>query len=201
MDSTSMANLIVKAKPELGQKVTSVILPWGPSSKQNRSGFNGISYFSIGSQTKYSDLARDFLKWFYSPPVYKEAFLSYDWGLIPQRRKVSDDPEWRKALPEQARPIVEAGVEAAELASFPGEDVGPNPISNKLLAEDVYRNLLQKVADGKDGVDANLRWAEAEIKRIQKELADQGVRRSGWPTRSPSGRSRRRPAERRSGTA
>jgi multiple sugar transport system substrate-binding protein len=168
MDSTSMANLIVKAKPEMGKKVTSAILPFGPSSKRKRSGYNGLSYFAIGSQTKNADLARDFLKWFFSVPVYTEAFKSYDWGLIPERRSVADSEDWRKALPEQARPIIEAGVKAAELSTFPGQDFGPNPIGNKLLAEDVYRNLLQKVGSG-EPIDAALKWAAGEVNRIMKE--------------------------------
>ncbi len=168
-DSTSMANVIVKTKPELGQKVTSVLLPWGPSSKRDRSGFNGISYFSMGAQTKYADQARSFLLWFYSKPIYTEAFKTYDWGLIPERRSVADSPEYRKAVPEQAQPIVEAGIKAAELSTFPAQDHGPNPIANKLLAEDVFRNLLQKVTEGKEGIDSALKWAEGEIKRIVKE--------------------------------
>ncbi|MBI2939806.1 MAG: extracellular solute-binding protein [Chloroflexi bacterium] len=168
-DSTSMANVIVKTKPELGAKVSSVLLPFGPSSKKDRSGFNGISYFSIGSQSKYTDLARDFLKWFYSTPIYTEAFMTYDWGLIPERRSVAESQDWHKKVPEQAKPIIQAGVKAAELSTFPGQDFGVNPIANKLLADDVYRNLLQKVAEGKETVDAALKWAEDEVKRIVKE--------------------------------
>lgn len=169
MDSTSMANVIVKSKPEMGEKVTSVVLPWGPSSKQNRSGYNGISYFSIGSQTKFPDLAQSFLTWFYSPEIYLKAFLSYDWGLIPERRSTATSPEWHNKLPPQAKPIVEAGAKAAEISTFPGQDHGPHPIGNKLLAEDIYRNLLQKIASGTDTVDGALKWAKGEIDRINKE--------------------------------
>ena len=170
IDSTSMGVTIIrkmKTDPKIAETVKSTLIPWGPSSKKDRSGFNGIAYFAIGSKTKQLDLAKQFLSWFYSKPIFTRAFLSYDWGLIPERISVATDPEWLKKVPAPALAIIKAGSEAVKYATFPGQDWGPSPRANQVITHDTYRNLMFKIADAKsdDEIRGALQWAKQDIKQ------------------------------------
>src|SRR5262245_17637044 len=167
--STTTATSLVRSKQDVGSKSAAVLLPWGPSSKKDGGGYNGINYLTLGAQSKNADLVRDFLKWHYSPPIYSEIYRSLDWAFVPQRRSVATDAEWLKVVPANARPSIDAGVKAAEVGTVPAQDFGPNPLANKLIAEDFYRNILQKTAGTSDSIDDVVKWADGEIKRIIKD--------------------------------
>jgi ABC-type glycerol-3-phosphate transport system substrate-binding protein len=168
-DSTSMAAALVNADPAVAATVGTALLPWGPSSAMDRGGYNGLAYLSIGSQTEEPDLARDFVAWFNSTEVLVQAFQSYDWGFIPQRRSVIESPDWLATVPEAALPIIQIGAQAAEIATFTGQDHGPNPLAARLRGADLYRNLLLRIAEENEPVDEALAWAEEEINRIVEE--------------------------------
>ena len=174
IDSTSMGVALVsgeKQHPEVTNNTESQLIPWGPSSKKDRSGFNGITYFAIGAQTKYSDLVHKFMNWFYSTDVYTRAFLSYDWGLIPQRISVATDQKWFSQVPKPAQSVIKAGTEAVKYDTFPGEDWGPSPAGNQLVASDTYRNLLIKVSQAKSDseIKAALQWAKNDVKQATQQ--------------------------------
>lgn len=174
IDSTSMGVALVagaKTHPEVTENTESKLIPWGPSSKKDRSGFNGITYFAIGAQTKNGDLVRQFLTWFYGKDVFTRAFLSYDWGLIPERISVATDPKWFAQVPKPAQSVIKAGTEAVKYDTFPGEDWGPSPAGNELVASDTYRNLLIKVSQAKSDSDlkAALQWAKNDVKQATQQ--------------------------------
>jgi len=174
IDSTSMGVALVtgaKTHPEVTENTQSKLIPWGPSSKKDRSGFNGITYFAIGVQTKYADLVRQFMSWFYSKDVFTRAFLSYDWGLIPERISVATDPTWFSQVPKAAQSVIKAGTEAVKFDTFPGQDWGPSPAGNQLVASDTYRNLLIKVSQAKSDseIKAALQWAKGDVKQATQQ--------------------------------
>jgi ABC-type glycerol-3-phosphate transport system substrate-binding protein len=177
IDSTSMGVTLVRkaaADPTIGDRVSSALIPWGPSSKHDRSGYSGVSWLNIGAQTKNADLARKSLLWFFSKETLLRAFAgpgAYDWGLIPPRISIATSLDYLSKVPTVALPVLQAGGQAVQYDTFPGQDWGPNPIGNTLLARDTYRSLLIKVGNAKsdDEIKAALQWAKQDIQQAMQQ--------------------------------
>jgi hypothetical protein len=109
--------------------------------------------------------------WFYNKDTFTRAFLSYDWGLIPDRLSVATDQSWLNQVPKPALDIIKAGTDAAKYDTYPGQDWGPSPAGNLLLAADTYRNLLTKVSQAKSDseIKAALQWAKGDVTQAVKK--------------------------------
>lgn len=168
LSSTSFANGLYKTKPELAPNVGSAPVPKGPSSDGKRGAANGVSYYGWTPQSKHQELLYDLMKWFFTKENYLEGFRTIDFGLIPQRKSVVEDPQYKKFIPEVIWHVPENGRKAAEINTFPGEDWGPNPFTNFLIAKKTYNDLLIKIYTGEQP-DAALKWAQGEAEKIVKE--------------------------------
>jgi multiple sugar transport system substrate-binding protein len=167
LSSTTFVNGLLKNKPELVDKVGIQPIPQGPSGKGDRGAFLGTYGQSIFSTSQMQDQARTFLLWIYDPAVYIRVFKTIDFGHVPVRISVANNPELAKLVPPLALDDIKAGIKAAEIATLTGEDFGPNPLARQISAQNIWSSLGQKILS--DQPQAALKWAGDEIRKIVKD--------------------------------
>lgn len=168
MSSTTFVHGVIKTKPNLVDKVGITKIPFGPSSSKKRGAFLGCYSFVITSTTQAQDLANSFLTWFFSPDIYIQAFKTIDFGHMPTRPSVAQNPKLKEIVPPLAYDDIQAGDEANRIATLTGEDYGPNPLAKVLTAEGMWAKTLQRVYGGEEP-RAALKWAAGQIKQITED--------------------------------
>jgi len=96
--------------------------------------------------------------------VYIRVFKTIDFGHVPTRVSVANDPKLATLVPPLAQDDIKAGIKAAQIATLTGEDSGPNPLARQISAQNIWTSLGQKVMSG--APDAALTWAAGEIQKI-----------------------------------
>ena len=167
LSSTTFVNGLIKNKPELVDKVGIQPIPQGPSGKGDRGAFLGTYGHSIFSTSQLQDKARDFFLWIYDPSVYIRVFKTIDFGHVPVRSSVANNPDLAKIVPPLALDDIKAGIKAAEIATLTGEDFGPNPVARQITAQNIWSSLGQKIQS--DDPKAALKWAGDQIRSIVKD--------------------------------
>src|SRR5262249_56599369 len=132
LSSTTFVNGVIKNKPELTDKIGIQPIPQGPSGKNDRGAYLGCYSFVVCSTSQQQDLARQFLLWLFDPAVYIRVFKTIDFGHIPTRVSVANDPKLATIVPPLAIDDIKAGIKAAEIATLTGEDFGPNPLARQI---------------------------------------------------------------------
>jgi ABC-type glycerol-3-phosphate transport system substrate-binding protein len=122
---------------------------------------------SIFSTSTMQEKARDFLLWLFDPAVYIRVFKTIDFGHVPTRVSVANDPKLATLVPPLAIDDIKAGIKAAEIATLTGEDFGPNPLARQISAANIWSSLGQKLLT--DQPQAALKWAGDEIRKIVKD--------------------------------
>jgi ABC-type glycerol-3-phosphate transport system substrate-binding protein len=171
MSSTTFVNGVIKTKQNLVDKIGIIKLPFGPSSSKKRGGFLGCYSFVITTTTQAQDLANSFLTWFFSPDIYIQAFKTIDFGHMPVRQSIAQNPKLKEIVPPLAYADIQAGHEANLIATLTGEDYGVNPLAKVLTAEGMWAKTLQRVYGGEDPKSA-LKWAAGQIKQIAEDNKD-----------------------------
>jgi multiple sugar transport system substrate-binding protein len=167
LSSTTFVNGLIKNKPELVDKVGIQPVPQGPSGKGDRGAFLGTYGHSIFSTSQLQDKAKDFFMFIYDPAVYIRVFKTIDFGHVPVRPSVANNPDLGKLVPALALDDIKAGIKAAEIATLTGEDFGPNPLARQISAQNIWSSLGQKILT--DQPQAALKWAADEIRKIVKD--------------------------------
>ncbi len=164
LSSTTFVNGVIKNKPELVDKVGIQDIPQGPSGKGDRGGFLGCYSLAICTTSQHQDQAKDFFTWLFDPAVYIRVFKTIDFGHVPVRVSVANDPNLAKIVPPLAIDDIKAGIKAAQIATLPGQDFGPNPLARQITAGNIWSSMSQKVLSGPS--DAALKWANDEVKKL-----------------------------------
>jgi ABC-type glycerol-3-phosphate transport system substrate-binding protein len=167
LSSTTFVNGVIKNKPELADKIGIQPIPQGPSGKNDRGAYLGCYSFVVCSTSQQQDLARQFLIWLFDPAVYIRVFKTIDFGHIPTRVSVANDPKLATIVPPLAIDDIKAGIKAAEIATLTGEDFGPNPLARQITAQNIWTSMSQKVLA--ETPQAALKWAADEIRKIVKD--------------------------------
>jgi len=167
LSSTTFVNGLVKNKPELVDKVGIQPLPTGPSGKGDRGAYLGTYGHSMFSTSQLQDQVRTFFLWLYDPPVYIRIYKTIDFGHVPVRPSVANDPKLATIVPPLATDDIKAGIKAAEISTLTGEDWGPNPLAAQITAQNIWGNLAQGVVS--DQPAAALKKAADDIRKIAKD--------------------------------
>ena len=167
LSSTTFVNGLVKNKPELVDKVGIQPIPQGPSGKGDRGAFLGTYGQSVFSTSQLQDQAKQFLLWIYDPAVYIRVYKTIDFGHVPVRISVANDPKLATMVPPLVMDDIKAGIKAAEIATLTGEDYGPNPLARQISAQNIWSSLGLKIMT--DPPQAALKWAADEIRKIVKD--------------------------------
>jgi len=170
LSSTTFVNGIVRSKPDLSDKIGIQTIPLGPSGKPDRGAYLGCYSWVLCSSSAQKDLARDWLSWIMDPPNYVRVFKTIDFGHIPVRPSVANDPKLAQIVPALALDTIKAGIKATETSTLTGQDWGPNPVARQITAQNIWSSLAQKVAA--DQPAASLKWAADEIRKIVKDNPD-----------------------------
>lgn len=169
MSTTTTANGIAKAHPDMVPKAGTTLLPFGPDSDKTRGGMDDPYSWVVPVQAKNRDLATKFVQWFMTPSTYIQAFKTVDYGHVPVLQSTLADPQLKKILPEFAYGVVSTGVEANKIGTQPGEDYGPNPLANLITSTGTWSKFLQRVYNKTNTPQGGLDWLAQQINQLAQD--------------------------------
>jgi len=168
LDSTSFINTIYRDAPQLVDKLGIVPVPAG---KGKFRGWAGNAQWAITKTSKYPEVAKNFLKFFFQPKIYKEYMQTTVLGFIPLYRPVAEDPSFLKT--KRIRPVarlykggIEAGMRGGPII---GAGHGPNVVTYYAYQNQLYSKMGYKIYQGETPEDIAA-WAAAQLKDLKEEL-------------------------------
>jgi multiple sugar transport system substrate-binding protein len=131
-------------------------LPKGPAGQ-----YSMHTYFShaIPSYSKNQKVAKDFLKWVHSKPVYEKWFISQKGFATPPTA------EWEKHKLWDEDPVMTPYKIAGRLARAPGYAGRSDAKAAEALSKYIITDMYAKAVQGMPPEDA-VKWAESELKKI-----------------------------------
>jgi multiple sugar transport system substrate-binding protein len=167
LNSTSFLNSLWNDNKAALDYIKMVPIPIGKGTMR---GWAGNAQFAISSQSKQQDCAKEFMKYWFTPEVYKTYMANTVLGFIPLYQPVAQDPAFLempriKPLADLYKEGIKAGAQGGPML---GSEHGPNAVTFQAYNEMLYAQMAEKIYKGEKPADV-AKWAEDELKRIISE--------------------------------